>query len=101
MSDLISKKAVLEYLSELCNTKDISAYGLQLMGNYTAMKSKLAERDLVKGIIENIYGFECAYDVDKIVEQMVTGSVCVRVDDEPFIMLDEAIEIVKGAIQDE
>lgn len=70
MSDLISRKAVIEYLKELCETKDTSAYGLQLMGNYEAMRSKIAERDCVKSIIEEINDIPSAYDVDKVMEQL-------------------------------
>jgi hypothetical protein len=115
VSDLISRQAVLEYLSELCETKDTSAYGMQLTGNYTDMKSKLAERDCVNGIIENIRGFNCAYDVDKVVEQLEErkgdniryaklkgnsdykkiGHIC-RSDED-----DYAIRIVKGAVKDD
>lgn len=49
--EYINKEEFLEYLSELCNTKDTSAYGAQLMGNYDKMNEKLAERDFVKDII--------------------------------------------------
>ena len=108
MSDLISRKAVMEYLSELCNTKDTSAYGLQLMGNYEAMKIKLAERDLVKSISENIYGFECAYDVDKAIQDLKDHSYKANEwNDEtqsfdlPVIELDLAVRLVKGAVKDE
>lgn len=51
MNDLVSRKAVKEYLIELCNTKDTSAYGLQLMGNYEAMRIKMAQRDCLSELI--------------------------------------------------
>lgn len=37
-----------------------------------------------------------AYDVDKVVERLVTNSMLAQVDDEPFVMLDDAVEIVKS-----
>lgn len=36
------------------------------------------------------------YDVDKVVELLVTNSMLAQVDDEPFVMLDDAVEIVKS-----
>lgn len=39
-----------------------------------------------------------AYDTNKVVEKLISESLCARVDDEPFIMLDTAIEIVQKGI---
>lgn len=37
-----------------------------------------------------------AYDVDKVVERLEVNSMFAQVDDEPFVMLDDAIEIVRS-----
>lgn len=37
-----------------------------------------------------------AYDVDKVVERLEVNSMFAQVDDEPFVMLDDAVEIVKS-----
>ena len=39
---------------------------------------------------------QTAYDVDEVVEKLLSESLCAAEDEEPFIMLDEAIEIVKA-----
>ena len=44
----------MEYLSELCETKDTAAYGSQLMGNYEKMRRYLAQRDCIKEIMEHV-----------------------------------------------
>lgn len=41
------------------------------------------------------------YAPDKIIEQLLSESICARVDNDPFIMLDEAIRIVNnGGVND-
>ena len=37
-----------------------------------------------------------AYDVDKVVERLEVNSMFAQADDEPFVMLDDAVEIVKS-----
>lgn len=37
-----------------------------------------------------------AYDVDKVVERLEVNSIFAQADDEPFVMLDDAVEIVKS-----
>lgn len=40
--------------------------------------------------------FPTAYDVDKVVERLEVNSMFAQADDEPFVMLDDAVEIVKS-----
>lgn len=35
-----------------------------------------------------------AYDVDDVIKKLLSESLCMAADEEPFIMLDRAIEIV-------
>ena len=37
-----------------------------------------------------------AYDVDKVVERLEVNSMFAQADDEPFIVFDDAVEIVKS-----
>lgn len=51
-------------------------------------------------IIDIIKEQPTAYDVDKVVERLEMNSMYAQADDEPFVMLDDAVEIVKsGGIQ--
>lgn len=47
-------------------------------------------------VIADIDNQPTAYDVDKVVERLEVNSMYVQVDDEPFVMLDDAVEIVKS-----
>lgn len=62
--------------------------GMAIVNNYSADKAnKLCEL------------IDCqltAYNVDKVVERLETNSMSAQADDEPFIMLDDAVEIVKS-----
>lgn len=49
-----------------------------------------------KGIKAFLDAIPTAYDVDKVVEQLEVNSMFAQADDEPFVMLDDAVEIVKS-----
>lgn len=53
-------------------------------------------------LIKTLKNMPTAYDVDKVVERLEVNSMFAQADDEPFVMLDDAVEIVKsGGIAEE
>ena len=69
-NDLISRRAVIDVIKRHeCDT------------------SRIAE-----GVME----LPAAYDVDKVLDRLEVNSMFAQVDDEPFVMLDDAVEIVKS-----
>lgn len=75
--DLISRKAVLELLF-----KD---------GEWCCDVSKIYER------VENL---TTAFDKEKVIEELLSESICARVGEEAFIRLDRSVEIIKkGGIE--
>lgn len=58
--------------------------------------------ELIKDRVENdpvVIAVKCAptaYDVDKVVERLAANSILAQADDEPFVMFDDAVEIVKS-----
>lgn len=58
--------------------------------------------ELIKDRVENdpiVIAAKCAptaYDVDKVVERLEVNSIFAQADDEPFVMLDDAVEIIKS-----
>jgi DNA-binding GntR family transcriptional regulator len=75
MGDLISRGAVIDVLKQ---------------------NGIIVDNERGNLIIDEINRIPTAYDVDKVVEQLLSESLCARADDEAFIVLDNAIEIVKG-----
>lgn len=107
MSKLISREVVLECLQELCETKVTSAYGLQLIGDYASMRTKLNEGDCIKDIIQEISKIPTAYNVEKVVDEL-KGASGIQFDGKQesyqldwCIHAERAIEIVKGGGVDE
>ena len=47
-------------------------------------------------LYEYIKDIPTAYDVEKVVERLEVNSMFAHADDEPFVMLDDAVEIVKS-----
>lgn len=47
-------------------------------------------------LYELIKDMPIAYDVDKVVERLEVNSIFAQADDEPFVMLDDAVEIIKS-----
>lgn len=62
--------------------------GMAIINNYPA--------DKANKMCELIDCQSTAYDVDKVAERLEVNSMFAQVDDEPFVMLDDAIEIVKS-----
>ncbi len=52
--------------------------------------------DIVRGWKKIVDAQPTAYDVDKVVERLEVNSMFAQADDEPFVMLDDAVEIVKS-----
>ena len=46
--------------------------------------------------MEKIKSMPIAYDADKVVERLEVNSMFAQADDEPFVILDDAVEIVKS-----
>ena len=90
MGDLISRKEVMKFLSK--KNKDGMPYSSNNRAIYCFIEN------LIDEIRDDI---PTAYDVEKVVEQLLSESLCARADDEAFIMLDNAIDIVKGGGQGE
>lgn len=47
-------------------------------------------------VMEKIKSMPIAYDADKVVERLEVNSMFAQADDEPFVILDDAVEIVKS-----
>lgn len=62
--------------------------GMAIVNNYPA--------DKANKMCELIDGQPTAYNVDKVAGRLEVNSMCARADDEPFVMLDDAVEIIKS-----
>ncbi len=92
IEELISRNAVMDYLREQ-------------QANVIMEKNKngFVPVDVCDGMISAIDAFmnfilqvPAAYDVNKVIEGLEVNSMYAQADDEPFVMLDDAVEIVKS-----
>ena len=52
--------------------------------------------NIFKAAVDILDSQPTAYDVDKVVERLEVNSMFAQADDEPFIVFDDAVEIVKS-----
>lgn len=53
-------------------------------------------KDILEKVDDLVQKQPTAYDVDKVVERLEVNSMFAQADNEPFVMLDDAVEIVKS-----
>jgi small nuclear ribonucleoprotein (snRNP)-like protein len=104
MGDLISRKAVMDYLREQ-QANVIIEQNKENHVTYEATKGMLSSVDAFMNFIVQL---PTVYDVDRAVEQITKKAIA---EDEVlyvngdkityFVRLDEVIEILKGAVKDE
>lgn len=78
-NDLISRSAVIKIIEDEIK-----------------LKSSYVEHNAQIDIMFKVKEMPIAYDVDKVVERLEVNSMFAQADDEPFVMLDDAVEIVKS-----
>ncbi len=78
-NDLISRSAVIKIIEDEIK-----------------LKSSYVEHNAQIDIMFKVKEMPTAYDVDKVVERLEVNSMFAQEDDEPFVMLDDAVEIVKS-----
>lgn len=78
-NDLISRSAVIKIIEDELK-----------------LKSSYVEHNAQIDIMFKVKEMPIAYDVDKVVERLEVNSMFAQADDEPFVMLDDAVEIVKS-----
>ena len=88
-NDLIKRRDTIENIWSLFNNTYNDAT------RFDAEETELAKRILsdVQTVIDEQ---PTAYDVDKVVERLEVNSMFAQADDEPFVVLDDAVEIVKS-----
>lgn len=78
-NDLISRSAVVKIIEDEIK-----------------LKSSYVEHNAQIDIMFKVKEMPTAYNVDKVVERLEVNSMFAHADDEPFVMLDDAVEIVKS-----
>ena len=82
-NDLISRKAVLDILTE-----------------ERVRNSILAAPTFVELLVQRIKKVPTAFDKEKVINDLLNASICPSPDEDSFVELEEAIEIVeKGGIE--
>jgi hypothetical protein len=98
MDDLISRKAAIQEINDLLK----SPYAHSQLGETTASQAFHIRKEMAEIIIDLcVKRANCAYDVDKVVEQLEEKAICSGNQESGFILLNKAIAIVKGAVKDE
>lgn len=73
----------------------------KMLREYAEVKFACGETELANGILKAANYIEkdnipAAYNVDKVVERLEVNSMYAQADDESFVMLDDAVKIVKS-----
>ena len=65
-------------------------------GLYKLVEQGELSSDVFQIVVDMLDVQPTAYDVDKVVERLEVNSMFAQADDEPFIVFDDAVEIVKS-----
>lgn len=79
-NDLISRKAVLDIIKPRLNST----------------KKGTLEHQRIYSVYMSEGNMPAAYNVDRVMERLEVNSMFAQADEEPFVVLDDAIEIVKS-----